>query len=697
MTADFVKVFGKYQSPCVLPLVLSGCQGDQLPTVLRGQGLAQPDEIGKLCDLAVNEAAEFNSLGVLEYFLEDRVLLKPWLLQQAMRTASTHGSQSALALLVNIYCTRFAFRHGLNDILADAVREGQTELVRYLIDCGIDQATPQVVGEAFLCAASKEYIPILEILAPLIQDYESYQTDLDRALTSACVAGLSETAQFLVKQGANINTVLKTPPLRWGSRNNMVGRLMPGALDYPNSLQHRDRYSKKGVPPVTPLQACLEVNGAWWGGMYGGEISAQHELVLNLLVEHGADINSVSAHGRPLFHTVVKSCTPNTVRNFIAHGADIHSKASDKSTALDTAVGRELGTLPVVRDLLEAGATIPIELDGEHRRCVILDRLLDFFPSHTRSDKLPQLLREKKIGQFDKSKSLQQVLSTGPGAVIKLLLLHEPKLRATDTRYGLLLQMIAVMGEQSFLELLIQRGVDVNLSGYYYGDAIQAAARHGRLECVNLLLSAGSEVDRLGGAYGTALRAAVVAENQEIVDLLISHGADVNSPSQEAKKTSARVPPLQLAIQTGNIMTTRSLLVAGANVKQKPYPLLLAVEMGNLQVVEMLLDFEVQANPQSDVNVHLEPVAGFDDKENEKVRYTSALHTACAKGLYEIAQLLLKHGVYPDKNDRQHKTALAIAASAGHIEIVELVLEFGAHIYQPAYITYVLTEALKGK
>lgn len=54
--------------------------------------------------------------------------------------------------------------------------------------------------------------------------------------------------------------------------------------------------------------------------------------------------------------------------------------------------------------------------------------------------------------------ALQDMLSTGPRAVIKVLPLSRPEIRATDKRPGLLLQMLAATGEVEFIQLLIDRG-----------------------------------------------------------------------------------------------------------------------------------------------------------------------------------------------------------------------------------------------
>ncbi len=706
--ADFVK-YVKYKSPCVLPLVLSGCQGGQLRSVLRGFEAAQPEEIGKLSDVVITEAAKFNSTGILEHFLQDRAFLNPWLLMQAMRAAATHGSKSALVFLVSMDRITFAFGYGFNDIFADAVRNRQAEIVQYLIDRSVNRPSPQFMGEALLYAALKDEISILGSITPVIRDHQSYQTVLDRTLTGSSAAGFAEAVEFLVKHGANTNAVVEIPVLPWSNgQNNVTGTALQ-SYHYQSGLRRRDRSPEKKKPSVTPLQACLEAAGPRLFRVRRGEMPVQRESVVNLLVDHGANVNGRTANKTPLFHIVVERCTPETVRKFISHGADLNSRASDQSTPLDAAVGREVETLPVVRVLLEAGVTIPIELSGEHQRYPILDGLLNFFASHFWDDSFDDSSDDSLGDSFDSvigsqefndvvySKSVEQILLTGPGAVIKLLLLQDPELRATDTRYGLLLQMIAVMDDRPFLELLIQRGVDVNLSGYYYGCAIQAAARYAHLECVHALLNAGSEVNISGGAYGTALRAAVVAQHQEVVDLLISHGADVNLPSPEAIKASAESPPLELAIKSKNINITRSLLLAGPEVQQRPCALQLAVETGSLELTEMLVDFGARADGEYDDNAALELVAEFDGKANEKKRHSRELHTACFKGHYGIARLLLERGAYPDRKDKQHRTALAVAASGGYLEIMELLLEFGAEIYHPAQDINVLTEALKGQ
>ena len=64
---------------------------------------------------------------------------------------------------------------------------------------------------------------------------------------------------------------------------------------------------------------------------------------------------------------------------------------------------------------------------------------------------------------------MDDVLSDGPGAVVRMLLPCFPMEKVDTERCGLLEMMAAVVRDHECVELLLQRQVDVNTVSYYYG------------------------------------------------------------------------------------------------------------------------------------------------------------------------------------------------------------------------------------
>ena len=59
-------------------------------------------------------------------------------------------------------------------------------------------------------------------------------------------------------------------------------------------------------------------------------------------------------------------------------------------------------------------------------------------------------------------------------------------------------------------------------------------------------------------------------------------------------------------------------------------------------------------------------------------RNSTPLHQASSCGLLEVVRLLLSYGAKVNVKDKEGKTPFQVAASKGHHEITELLLEHGA-------------------
>ncbi len=350
----------------------------------------------------------------------------------------------------------------------------------------------------------------------------------------------------------------------------------------------------------------------------------------------------------------------------ISKGASLMNTHSGRLLAFKTAAERELGAAAVMKVLLQAGEYLvesgpsknPIPDNSDLNP--ILDSALGFFG-----------IRD---GLFRESESVHDVLYTGPGAVVKMLLQLLPTQKVEDDRYGLLLQMAVSIDDFVWMNFLSERGVNVNVQGCYYGTALQCVACFGNLELVHLLLTLGAEVNIMEGKHGTALRAAVLGGHEKVVGVLLQHGAEVNLCSSG--------PILQLALKSPNLVILKSLIAAGADLhaelSYQPPLLMTACGLGDLAIVRLFLDNKFDVNPP---------------RKRSRNRYwyrddqASALHLACSEGHEDIARVLLEHGAdvqlevdMKDPKGCSSKTPLQIAAHAGHLSIIQLLINAGATI-----------------
>ncbi|MDX8452712.1 ankyrin repeat domain-containing protein [Mesorhizobium sp. VK9D] len=153
--------------------------------------------------------------------------------------------------------------------------------------------------------------------------------------------------------------------------------------------------------------------------------------------------------------------------------------------------------------------------------------------------------------------------------------------------------------------------------------AIHDAAKEGDVAAITAALDAGAGVDESDGK-GTPLYLAVRSGHFAAAKLLIERGADVN-----AAPTPALGPALMPALAKRRIDLINLLLDGGANPNSKrsrEYAIHIAVNLGCLDCVKALVEAGADVNAKT-----------TDGK--------TPLHLAKFKGLREIADYLMSHGV----------------------------------------------------
>lgn len=137
---------------------------------------------------------------------------------------------------------------------------------------------------------------------------------------------------------------------------------------------------------------------------------------------------------------------------------------------------------------------------------------------------------------------------------------------------------------------------------------------------------------------------------QNIIKKLITEGANVNVMFHDGT-------PLTYAIKRGDLKAIDELIEAGADVNlgttKIRYPLNIACETGNLNIVKKLLN----AGSSSEL--------------------TGPLTVACRRGHFDVVRELIKYGVDVNKVDNL-ETPLIAACSSRHLSVIKLLLEEGA-------------------
>lgn len=129
---------------------------------------------------------------------------------------------------------------------------------------------------------------------------------------------------------------------------------------------------------------------------------------------------------------------------------------------------------------------------------------------------------------------------------------------------------------------------------------------------------------------------------------------------------AAAAAPLEQAAIEGHMDHIKNLIAHGNDINTRNLrgqtPLLLAAEMGNSEVVQLLLENGAEVD------------AGATDSG-----YTP-LHHAARRGHIALCELLIRYGADPDRQTARLETPLHLAVASGHAGVVALLLKYQARL-----------------
>jgi ankyrin repeat protein len=275
-------------------------------------------------------------------------------------------------------------------------------------------------------------------------------------------------------------------------------------------------------------------------------------------------------------------------------------------------------------------------------------------------------------------------------AIIKLLLSSGADINDPAAPKGgrTLLQRAVLHSNFQAIRYLIGQGADINAPASHSngGTALQMAARFGYAAIAKLLLTLGADVNSAPSRSGgeTALEAAAGCSNPskraELFKFLLDQGATINRPKAQRRYRNWSSALTILVKISASEDLIRSALSAGADINELGHgkgartPIQAAAEVGNIAVVQLLLD--------NRANINAPP-----GKECGR----TALQAACSTEApnIELVQLLLDNGadVNAPAGFKQGLTALQGAAIQGHIKIALMLLDAGVEVNaEPAAI-----------
>lgn len=168
--------------------------------------------------------------------------------------------------------------------------------------------------------------------------------------------------------------------------------------------------------------------------------------------------------------------------------------------------------------------------------------------------------------------------------------------------------------------------------------ALIIAAYQGHKEIVEFLLKKKTNVNKQDGFGATALHMAIANNQAEVAAILMSKGANINLRSVSGKI------PMQIAVENENIPIVDLFAQGGVNLKA--------------------------------------PIDQFN---------RTLLHRSAIMGKAKVVDYLIGKGLDINLKDKTERTAIDLAAAAGHVKVVALLKQKGAVIKpeEPLEISYV--------
>ncbi|TGO45064.1 hypothetical protein BOTNAR_0705g00020 [Botryotinia narcissicola] len=257
------------------------------------------------------------------------------------------------------------------------------------------------------------------------------------------------------------------------------------------------------------------------------------------------------------------------------------------------------------------------------------------------------------------------------------------------------LSLVIQTGDAKIVELVLKAGPDIEATCLNGFTPLFLAIERNKINIVELLL-------RKGAKYGAQnkdspeelaveeLAVATIAVKKKVTKRDIKKGRRGSIIPISSISTQEDQLPLSFAIEVGNLDVVKLLLKHGARLEDKD--LLLALKHGSHTMVEFLVDYRVGKDIsrrgehlQSETmlgNINLITAfikMGFPlESKNEKGQ--TPLMLAVVYGHYEIIKLLLESGAEIHSKDLLNQTPLEMAIRNGNKGVVELLLHNGADL-----------------
>eukprot|EP00548_Thalassiothrix_antarctica_P012360 CAMPEP_0194161710 /NCGR_PEP_ID=MMETSP0152-20130528/79083_1 /TAXON_ID=1049557 /ORGANISM="Thalassiothrix antarctica, Strain L6-D1" /LENGTH=896 /DNA_ID=CAMNT_0038871525 /DNA_START=985 /DNA_END=3675 /DNA_ORIENTATION=- len=634
---------------------LASCDNDDINYTSLDLQFASESDIKAMSSSAARlmGAASDGDKKLVESLLKEGtdVNVRDWDELAAIIPASSSGQLDIVKLLVDAKADlNAADKDGITALMEASIM-GHVKVVEYLLENGAEvDATAKSGVTALWLAAGEGKTDVIEKLLEKDADASNTRADGITALMTASVGGHVETIKLLREKDADV-TASDADGL-----TPLMNAAENGDADCITALiegtdeDYLNLFSKTGFSSLIIASA------------HG------HKDAVELLLKAGADPNAVSEENAvtSLMYAAASGHV-DVMRVLLANKANIDYEHSNGGTALlEAATGGEPDAMEV---LLEAGAKYNfIDDDGvtplmavasqgqDKGQNLILDRL--------QKDLSEQELKDNiNLASYSGGTSVMFAAAGGHANSTKQLL----ELGANVNDIARATPEYLVKLEKMIADGTVDPEEDPHVDGV---TALHVAAQGGHIETVKIILEAGATVTVEDDNKRTALYLAVKGNYGEVSVELVKAGGDPNTKYIDEDEETHNL--LMDSIIVENEEFSKLLIEKGADLYFKDdrnvNTLLQASHRGLAEVVKSLLEKHIATNKEGYV----------DDESDEGI---TPLISAASEGHDEIVQLIVD-SKKADINgkDKDGTNSLMAASARGHHLVVEILLKAGAAV-----------------
>jgi ankyrin repeat protein len=418
--------------------------------------------------------------------------------------------------------------------------------------------------------------------------------------------------------------------------------------------------------------------------------SGGHLEICKLLVKEGIDINAMDKDGITALMEASIMGHNKVVEFLVDKGADVHAQATSEVTALWLAASE--GRTDVMKTLLKRGA------DASNTRVDGITALMTASVGG-HSGAVALLLQEgadPTVTDNDGLTPLMNAAENGTVATLKLLVDHvkDPSYVNLMSKTGFSSLIIAsAHGHVGAIEYLVEAGCDVNAVHDNKVTALMYAAASGHVDAMKALIEkGGANVDMKHTNGGTALLEAATGGMSEAIKLLVESGAEVDFIDDDG------VTPL-MAIAAQGKVDAQTVVLDALKKKMSPEKLKEHLNMlsfsGGSAVMFAAAGGHVESAKQlmelgADIKAIARAKEGYAEKlakmiaegqvteDDPHVDGVTGLHVAAQAGHLEMVKVLLAAAADVKHLDDNGRSALVLAVKGDHSEIANALVSAGA-------------------